>query len=288
MKAPSSSLDYERWAREQVPVRKLTRGQAQVLTLLASYADRRGECFPSNSALAERAVLSVRHTERLLAELAELKLITSSRRGRGASARRRLCPDAPLPAPPCPRGTMPLFDASLTPRFDAPDAPVAPAVVAIPEPPLVSSEPSSGGGQKEQQEGRTAVCENAPALKRAPAVVSPSLPAVLEVLSEAPNAHVEDAHIDIVLRSFPDGDHVGAAQYVLLQLLQPDCRCRTASLLLHTQLRNERRAEADRQAGRGSVPHGGRRRPAPPLQVSPAGRRWGPTDNKYDRAAGLL
>lgn len=282
MKAPSSSLDYERWAREQVPVRKLTRGQAQILTLLASYADRRGECFPSVRALADRAVLSERHTDRLLGELRSLGLVESVRRGRDRTARRRLCPHAPLPAPPAPCGTMPLFDAMLAPTFDSPAAPVAA------DPPSEVSDPPSDGAEKEQTRKETAVCENAPAHDSGRAVQSPSLTAVMEVLEQAGDSgYVEAAHIDIVLRTFPHADHLEAAGYVLLQLLQPDCRCRTASLLLHTQLK---RNDRQRRTPLPGAPHGGRRRAAPaqPAKLSPEGRRWGPiAGNKYDRAAGL-
>lgn len=292
MKAPSSSLDFERWAREQVPARNLTRGQAQVLTLLASYANRRGECFPSIDALAQRAVLSTRHTERLLGELGRLGLVESFRRGRGCPARRRLCPEASMPAPPCPRGTMPLFDALLEPAFDAPAASSSPAPKAsmpppppgFADPPSWTSEPPPDGGQKEQEEEEKQQREAHAPVHTSPAL-SPSLPAVLEILARAPDLVIEDMTVDTALRAFPHADHTQAAYRVVTLALEQGLEHLSASRQLWRALERQTQAPA---AGRGTAPHSGRRRVAPPPPISADGRRWGPVPgNKYDQAAGL-
>lgn len=264
MKAPVSSLDYARWAREQVAARGLTRGQAQMLTLLASYADRRGECYPSVDALAERAVLSARHTERLLGELGQLGLIESSRRGRG-SARRRLRPDAPLPASPCPRGTQPLFDAMHTPVFDEPTAESNAAVVS--DPPSATSEPPSGWrteGSAVREEETRAARADAP-MNDPKKALAPRLDEVLEILEPAIGPIIEPLAVNSALASFPEArghDHVQAAHIVASYGFDTTGARSPISLLRHV-LRNQ--LQPARPSG---AWHGGRRRPASP--VSPA------------------
>lgn len=280
MKAPSTSLDYVRWAREQVPARNLTRGQAQILTQLASHANRDGQCYPSVRTLAAGAVLSERHVERILGQLGQLGLVHSARRGRGCSARRQLCPLAPLPAPPCPRGTQPLFDALLEPTFDAP----APRPAdSDPDPTSASSDPTSDVGQKEQKEEEKRQRDAHMPAPASPAL-SPALPAVLEILAQAPDLVTEDAAVDTALRAFPQADPLQAAYRVVTLALEGGLNNLSGSRQLWRAL--ERQVTAP-PAGRGTSPHSGRRRVSTPLTAD--GRRWGPkTDNKYDRAAGLI
>lgn len=156
-----------------------------------------------------------------------------------------------------------------------------------PPPDLSSTPPGFLGGPEPPVEPKT-VCVDARAPEPATPVLSPSLDAVLVILAEAgDNANIEPAAVDTALRAFPAGEHLTAARYVLTQLLEPDCVCRAASILLFTALRRERQAPLVAPSG---APHEGRRRSAPPVPdpVSPAGRRWGPTGGKFDRAAGLV
>jgi len=257
MKAPSTSLDFVRLAREQAAARRLTRGQAQVLNLLASYANRRGECYPSITVLAERAMLSARHTERLLGELGRLGLVQSSRRGRGCSARRRLCLDAPMPAPPCPCGTQPLFDAMLTPSFDEPAPVAAPVEATVSDPPPVASEPPSDGGQKEQQEGETTEgsARSAPSIsdssdQAVSRAVQSRLETVLGILDASHGLLVEPFAVNAALAAYPEAsghDHEQAAYIVQSwSLEQGGMRSESANRLLMAALRRQTRPATDR------------------------------------------
>lgn len=279
MKAAGAQVNYVWWARDTAPARRLSRAQRAVLKELASRADKRGCCDPSIGTLADGVAFSQSHTKRVLRELEDLRLVQSRRRGRARTSLRQLCPDAPMPSPTCPCGTMPLFDELLEP---------APPAVT-PEPQLavvVSSEGSVGSSdepqkyqseEERQQQGTPA----RPAVKKS--VLSPSLPRVLEILSLAPALIVEDYAVDVALRAFPAADHERAAYRVAALALEDGLEHLSASRQLWRAL--ERQLTASTPA----APHAGRRRVAPPRGVSPAGRRWGPVEGgKYNRAAGLV
>lgn len=287
---PSSGLEWRQWVRWIVEELGLSSGEANMLRLLADRASGAGRVRLGVPLIARQLVLSESQAYRLLSRLADRGLLHTRQQGKGRVAVREL---VAVPEPV----QLSLFDQpdvvgpAPVEAAEVPASPWAPAPVVVGEacPRIDASMPSH---QREAavvgQPTAKDVCENAPAHEPRPAVLSPSLQTVLEILEQAgENAYVEAAHIDIVLRSFPHADHLEAARYVLLQLLQPDCRCRTASLLLHTQLK---RNDRERRTPLPGAPHGGRRRVAPPqpAKVSPEGRRWGPiAGNKYDRAAGL-
>lgn len=60
----------------------LSVNEKYMLIVLASFASRTGECWPSVATLAERSALSDRYVKMLLARLAEVGLVVSERRGR--------------------------------------------------------------------------------------------------------------------------------------------------------------------------------------------------------------
>lgn len=285
---PSSGLEWRQWCRQMIEELGLCSQEANVLRLLTDRASAAGRVRLGVPLIARQLVLSESQAYRWLARLGERGLLRTRQQGKGRVAVREL---VAVPGPV----QLSLFDAPIVAEpappepAEMPSSPWSASAGGEPCPRTDASLPShqreaAVGGQLRTKE----VCEDAPASSPSPMVLSPSLDAVLEILGEAgENAYVEAAHVDLVLRTFPHANHVEAARYVLLQLLQPDCRCRTASLLLHTALKRDDRQRRSMLPG---APHGGRRRAAPPKAqpVSPEGRRWGPIPgNKYDRAAGL-
>ncbi len=245
----TSSLDYVRWARRQAPDRGLTRGQSQMLQQLASHANERGECLASVATLAGEMVVSERHAGRLLRELATLGLASTTRRGRGRSARRRLCLDAPIPAPACPRGTQPMFDACFAPTATV----AAPVVAAADDRTSETSDLPSDGRQKEPLEG-------------APGVLEERLDDVVQILDAAPGLFVEAMAVNSALAAHPERsgyDHLQAAHTVASFAFEGGLHVTSANRLLLAELRKQTRGA--QSANRQGAPHGGRRRAAPPV-----------------------
>jgi len=239
------SLDYVRWAREEIPARGLDRSEAQVLQALASWAGRDGCCCPGVERIAEVSVLSSRQTHRALRCLEQRQMVCTTRRGRGRSARRRLLVEAPV------EHEQLALDFTAT-RVDS----HSPAVSDVP---LATSDVPSGGTQKEQTEG----ADNSGGHEREEARVlsplSPALSAVLEVLEAAPGLMVEPMAVDSALRAFPAGEHVEAAHVVASYAHEGGLRVPAANRLLLAELRKQR----DRRLVAASRPHQGRRRRRP-------------------------
>lgn len=284
MKTPGltaqKKFSYVWWARDTSSPRGLSRAQRSLLKELASRSNARGCCHPSVALLADAVALSEGHTKRVLRQLEDLGLVSSTRRGRGRTAERQLCPSAPMPRAAHANGTLALFDRDMTPLYETPTAAAAPSS----EVSFAASEVSSDETQKyvqpevkRQQQGTHTPAHPNTAL-------SPSLPAVLEILSLAPTLVVEDMPVDTALRAFPAADHLQAAYRVVTLALEDGLEHLSASRQLWRALERQMQAPS---AGRGTSPHSGRRRTAP-AGVSPAGRRWGPTGGKYNRAAGLV
>lgn len=296
----STSLDFVRWAREQPALRSLTRSQSQVLTQLATFVDRRGECFVSTRVIASGAVISERHAQRVLGELGRLGLVSTRLRGRGRAAARRLCCDAAMPAPPCPRGTLPLFDAALTPAAPVAGTPpiASPVTAAVTgsAPPSETSAPPSDVRQKEQGLGREEetrcarpALEHDPLVDR-PLVVAPRLDDVLSILAGVPalNGRIESYMVNSTLLSMPEAagyDHLRAAGYVAQRAFEDGAHGGAAHARLAGALRNQHRAAAAGPCGRG-----GRRRPAAPVmdaQVAATFERAGENLRAWMKDAGF-
>jgi hypothetical protein len=264
--AGSSSLKggFVRWARETVPARGLSRGQAQVLKELASRADRDGCCYPSVRAIAQGVVLSERHTKRLLGELTELGLVLSHHRGRGRSAHRQLCPHAPLPVV----GGQLSFDDLLAQSVPAAYGPAAAKEGFIPPSPVVGVPLAcfgvpSDGPQKYQTEEK----EGAAAREH---VLEEHLHDVLAVLEGAPGLVVEPMSVNSALAAYPQAaghDHLRAAHTVASYAFEGGLRVPAANRLLLAELRKQTKPVAGSPTttsrGGGERWHEGRRRPVP-------------------------
>jgi len=237
------SLDYVRWAREEIPARGLDRSEAQVLQALASWAGRDGCCCPGVERIAEVSVLSSRQTHRALRCLEQRQMVCTTRRGRGRSARRRLLVEAPVE------------HEQLALDFTA--ARVDTHSPAVSDVPLATSDVPSGGTQKEQTEG--ADNSGGGGREEPEMVLSPALSAVLEVLEAAPGLMVEPMAVDSALRAFPAGEHVEAAYVVASYAHEGGLRVPAANRLLLAELRKQR----DRKLTAASRPHSGRRRRRP-------------------------
>lgn len=261
MNAAEEYFDYARWARDTASPRGLGRAERSVLVQLALRADRRGRCHPSVGKLADDAGYSEGATKRALSELEKLKLISSQRRGRRSSIR-QLCPDAPMPAPPCPRGTPPLFDAALEPVVKPPTEPaVSPLEVSCD-----AFEVSGVPHRSTHEEGGVVVGARPPAdedglSSGAVAALAPRLDEVIAILDEAPGLVLSRVAINKTLGAFPEAtghDHVLAAhRVVMLAHERPPARPE-ASWLLWGALLNQTRGERRDRC------HEGRRRTAPP------------------------
>lgn len=237
------SLDYVRWAREEIPARGLDRSEAQVLQALASWAGRDGCCCPGVERIAEVSVLSSRQTHRALRCLEQRRMVCTTRRGRGRSARRRLLVEAPV------EHEQLALDFTAT-RVDDHSA-------AVSDVPLATSDVPSGGTQKEQTEG--ADNSGGSGREEPEMVLSPALSAVLEVLEAAPGLMVEPMAVDSALRAFPAGEHVEAAHVVASYAHEGGLRVPAANRLLLAELRKQR----DRRLAAAGRPHSGRRRRRP-------------------------
>jgi hypothetical protein len=258
----AAAVNYPRWARDTASARRLRRAPRQVLLQLGLRADRSGRCHPSVARIAEDAGYSVPATKRALAELERLKLVSSQRRGR-RSAIRQLCVDAPMPAPPCPRGTMPLFDADLAPAADLqPPVPVvalAPPEVSSAPPEVSPATPRSTQEEVVEEETRAARADTT--FTDPSGVLAARLGEVLEILEPAIGAIIEPLSFNSALAAFPEErghDHVQAAHIVASYGFEGELRSPVS--LLRQVLRNQLRS-----AQRTDRWHDGRRRGGAPL-----------------------
>lgn len=271
----TGSFNYERWSRDAAAQRRLKRAPAAVLHKLGSRADRRGSCHPSIQRLADDTRYSIPTVKRALADLERLKLIQSRQRGR-RSAIRQLCPDAPLPAPPCPCGTMPLFDADLAPVVIATPAPVQPPASAPLVDPASTVSPaafevspmSPRSTQGEGTEGGTRAARAAAIeqpVQEQPRALQEHLAQVLAIVNTAPGLLIEPLAVDSALAAYPEAaghDHLRAAHTVASWAFEADgVRVGTANRLLMAALRKQ---TLPAHAGAAPAPrHDGRRRREP-------------------------
>lgn len=269
----AGSVNYGRLARDTASARQLPRAERAVLTALGQRANRRGRCWPSVGLIAEDAGYSVSAAKRALAGLEAKQLIRSRRRG-CQSAIRQLCLDAPMPAPPCPCGTQPLFDMHLQPAaselvetfvLPAPAAPLAPvevsssAVEVSPDPPRSTH----------QKEGDTKVnahehlAEDLPA----PAVVlEAKLDDVLAVLQTAPGVVIERYAVHAALAAHPEAaghDHTAAAWAVARRAHERNLRSQVASTALWWALVEQTQGQRGRGGASSGYGHENRARRAP-------------------------
>ncbi len=257
----SEQINYVSWARDTSSPRGLSRAQRVVLKELASRVNsRRGTCDPSVGTIADATTYSVGHVKRVLCELERLELVRSTRRGRDLTSIRQLCPDAPMPAPPCERGTQPLFDAALAPMVAVGDEVSSQPHEVSSQPHEVSSDETQklraeevveGGNARDAREHPPGAPSEQPAPDAlAPGVLEPSLTEVLAVLDAAPDLFVEPLAVNALLAGRPQArgyDHVRAAWDVAAEAYAG--RVYSAQGLLKRVLDDQMRGKPVRRGG---------------------------------------
>jgi hypothetical protein len=89
--------DLKRWAREQASTGRLSRLEAHLLLVLATYCNGECICWPSRETLAGDTVSTVSGVAKALRGLEEKRLIWSTQGGNGRSARRELLCNPAVP-----------------------------------------------------------------------------------------------------------------------------------------------------------------------------------------------